>query len=84
MTPALQAQTRTVIRSYLGEGLRLGRDLTDDEDLLVSGLLDSLSVVRFVAMLETEFDLVIPPQDITLTNLASIDAVMIYLESRGL
>ena len=84
MTPALQAQTRTVIRSYLGEGLRLGRDLTDDEDLLVSGLLDSLSVVRFVAMLEAEFDLVIPPQDITLTNLASIDAVMIYLESRGL
>lgn len=84
MMQSTQTQNREVIRRYLMESLRLRHTLADDEELLLSGLLDSLSAIRFVSMLETEFDFTIPPEDVTVTNLSSIDTVMAYLARRDL
>ncbi|MFK7936437.1 MAG: acyl carrier protein [Saprospiraceae bacterium] len=54
--------------------------LTTDEDLLTSGLLDSLSVMNLVSFLEEKFQLAIPPEDLTLDNFMTVDAMTSYLQ----
>jgi D-alanine--poly(phosphoribitol) ligase subunit 2 len=76
---------RTRIRTFIaGELLadRPGGTLADGDDLLLSGLLDSLSVVRLVAFLETDLGVAVPPEDVTLEHFQSIEAIAGYLEGR--
>ncbi|MDX1784495.1 phosphopantetheine-binding protein [Roseovarius sp. ZX-A-9] len=79
MTKTDNAQARAAIRAYLASSPLAGHEFQDSDELLLSGLLDSLSVMRLVAFLEMEFGITIPPEDITVTNLASIDAMAAYL-----
>ena len=78
-----QTHARAAIHKYLSSVLRLEQSLDDSDELLLSGLLDSLSVVRFVSFLELEFDCIVPPEDITVTNLANVNAVIAYLAAKG-
>ncbi len=57
-------------------------ELADDENLLVTGILDSLALMRLVMHLEETHDIEIPPQDITLENFGSVAAMAAFLESR--
>ena len=54
----------------------------ENQELLVSGILDSLSVMRVVGFLEREAGIAIPPLDITLDNFNSVDAMCLYLDSK--
>lgn len=53
-----------------------------DQDLLLSGMLDSLGVTRLVAHLESETSASIPAQDVTLENFGSLRKIEAYLASR--
>ena len=53
------------------------------EDLLASGLLDSLGVMSLVHHVEETTGLDVPPEDVVIENFQSIDAICAYLESRG-
>lgn len=46
-----------------------------EEDLLLSGFLDSLSVIRLVTYLEKQSTLPIPPEDITLENFGTLQRI---------
>lgn len=72
------------IRDYINGELLLGEDLVVDEDenLLVTGILDSLALMRLVMHLEDTYDIEIPPADITLENFASLSAMAGYLGAR--
>ena len=72
------------IRDYINRDLLLGEDLIidDNENLLVTGILDSLALMRLVAHLEDTYDIEIPPLDITLENFASLSAMVGYLGAR--
>lgn len=72
------------IRDYITGDLLLGEDLVidDDENLLVTGILDSLALMRLVAHLEDTYDIEIPPSDITLENFASLSTMYGYLGAR--
>ena len=72
------------IRDYIKSDLLLDQDLVvdDEENLLVSGILDSLALMRLVAYLEDTHDIEIPPSDITLENFASLSAMVGYLRAR--
>jgi acyl carrier protein len=72
------------IRDYINGDLLLGDDLVidDDENLLVTGILDSLALMRLVAHLEDTYDIEIPPSDITLENFASLGTMAGYLGAR--
>lgn len=72
------------IRHYINGDLLLRDDLVidDDENLLVTGILDSLALMRLVAHLEDTYDIEIPPSDITLENFASLSAMVGYLGAR--
>jgi len=54
--------------------------LNDDDDLLLSGLVDSLGVVRLVTFIETEFHVVVPPEDVVLENFQTLTAMSEYLQ----
>jgi acyl carrier protein len=70
------------IRSFIVTSLLSGTDIADDDDLLLSGLLDSMSVMRLVLHLETEFRIKIPPEDVVIEHFTSVETITAYLEGK--
>ena len=54
--------------------------LKADTDLLVSGLLDSLAVMRLVGFLETELNISVPPEDVTIENFRTAEVIATYAQ----
>ena len=50
-------------------------EITDDMDLMASGLIDSLGVLQIVAFIEEEYDIMFDPEEIDPENLKTIAAV---------
>ncbi len=59
-----------------------GLVIGEDEDLLGSGLLDSLSVMSLVHFIEQEFDIAVPAEDVTIEHFVSLAAIEAYLARR--
>jgi acyl carrier protein len=57
--------------------------IENDQDLLLSGTLDSLSVVRLVEYLEAETGVSIPPEDVTLEHFGSLNKIAAYCAGRA-
>jgi acyl carrier protein len=58
-------------------------ELDDDQDLLISGLVDSLGVVRMVNFIEQSMDIHVPPEDVTLENFQTVQNITNYLSQRN-
>lgn len=56
--------------------------LTDELDLLASGVIDSLGVLKLVAFLENTYDITLEPEEIDPANLNSIDAMAKLVSAR--
>ena len=54
-----------------------------EDDLLNTGLVDSIGVVKLISYLEEEFKVEIPPDDMVIEHFISIDAIEKYLLTRG-
>ena len=79
------SQQRDDIRCFITEQILLEpeRVLTDDEPLLLTGLIDSLGVMRLIYFLEASTGRKIPFTDITIENFNSITAIDEYLARSG-
>ena len=56
-------------------------DCVENDTLLFSSrLLDSFTMVSLIMVIESEAGITIPPEDITLDNLDSINAILKYCE----
>ena len=79
-------QTRQeIIIAYIEESFLTGNDgnkLSSDDDLLGSGLLDSMGVMKLVGFIEEEFNILVPPEDIIIENFMSVGFIDRYLETR--
>jgi acyl carrier protein len=53
-------------------------------DVITAGLLDSLAVVTLLFEVEREFDLRIPPEDVDIENLRTIDRIAALTERLAL
>ncbi len=53
-----------------------------EDDLLLSGVLDSIGVMSLVLHIETELGIPVPPEDVTIENFVSIRAIDTYLSKR--
>lgn len=53
-----------------------------DTDLLLTGLVDSLGVVRIVIWIESALNIEIDPIDVVLENFQTIDQMVAYLRAR--
>lgn len=75
---------QSIIIKYIQENLLVGKgevELSPEDDLLGSGLLDSMGVMRLVAFIEENFNVKIPPQDIVIENFMNVRSITKYVES---
>jgi acyl carrier protein len=72
------------LRQMILEELMVGQNehLGNDEELLLSGRIDSLGIVRLIALIEEDFQVHIPPEDVIIENFMTLDAIGSYLEQR--
>ena len=56
--------------------------IAEDEDLLASGLLDSLSVMSLIHFIEQDLAIDVPAEDVTIENFVSLRAIDAYVERR--
>ena len=52
-----------------------GVDFTKEDDLIESGILDSLSIIQLVTKISDEFDVEITPLDLVPENFKSADTI---------
>jgi acyl carrier protein len=72
-----QSTVRSQVREFLQElaSAKGISSFSDQEPLLESGILDSLSIFRLVAFMEETFRIKIGDQEITNENLLNVDAI---------
>ena len=58
-------------------------ELSGDTDLLLTGAVDSLGVIRITQWLEDESGIDVDPGDVTLENFQTIDKMVAYARSQG-
>ncbi len=74
-----------VLIKYIEDQLLSGKsDLKVDpsDDLMGSGLIDSMGMMRFIRFIEERFDISVPPQDLVLENFMTVDDINNYLKRR--
>ena len=79
MTPELNTIRVHIQTSILNKSTD---PIEPDQDLLLSGLLDSLNVVRLVAWLETCCGFSIPPEDVLIEHFGTLNCIVAYLHTR--
>ena len=74
-----------IVIKYIEDNLLSGKgkiELSPEDDLLGSGLLDSMGVMRLVGFVEETFNIKIPPEDIVIENFMDVKAITNYVESQ--
>jgi acyl carrier protein len=75
----------TVINDYISRELVQDQallPLADEESLLQSGILDSLSLLRLVVFLEERFGITVGDAELLPENFASVNAICSYIRAR--
>ena len=73
---------KAAIKAYVVGELLSGKEVDDKDDLLLTGLIDSLGVMRLINYLEQQYTIKIPPEDVTIENFTNIDVINSYLKRR--
>ncbi len=57
-------------------------DLLPEDDLLSTGLLDSIAIMRLIQYIEKSYEITISPEDMTIENFVSVKAIDTYLTAQ--
>ena len=57
--------------------------LSNDDDLLDMGILDSMAIMQLVAHLEQQYDINVPTEEIDPANFESIDALAAFIDKQS-
>ena len=82
----MDRDARSTIREFVLDRLAptSGRsEIADDDDLIDSGIIDSLGIFQLVAFLEESFGVSIGDEEITPENFASVSAIERLVAERG-
>lgn len=60
-----------------------GLSLSADTDLLLTGAVDSLGVIRITQWLEDDLGIVVDPAEVTLENFQTVDRMVAYTRRCG-
>jgi acyl carrier protein len=79
--------THQIIIDYIHQEIILDEEDGDrigpEQDLLGSGILDSMAVMRLIAFIEEEFKISVAPQDMTIENFHTVHTIGTYIAKRG-
>jgi acyl carrier protein len=73
------------IRDYVNQEILAGQEVLpvkDDTELVESGILDSLSILRLVLFIEEKYSLKIAPEDVIRENFETVEAICRYVGKR--
>jgi len=70
------------LKHYIQDSLLGGKTVEDSENLLLTGVLDSLAVMSLVAFIEQTYDIAVPFEDVIIENFMAIDAMGHYIRTR--
>ena len=76
------AELNNTIRGHIENDLLRGSKISDDENLLLTGRLDSLAVMSLVTFIETEFQISVPFEEVLIENFETVDAIAIYVATK--
>lgn len=77
-------EKRTVLMRYIKEELLRGRmnELQAEDDLLSSGVINSLGILQLVSFVEERMGIEIPDEDVVYENFHSVAALADYLDGQ--
>jgi acyl carrier protein len=77
------ARIESIITTFIAEEILANRDavLDAEENLLTSGYVDSVGIMRLIAHLEATLDTKVPPTDLVPQNFRTIRIMAAYLSS---
>ncbi len=73
------------LETFIVEEIAMGQGppaLAADEDLLASGLIDSLGVTQLVAFLEERFGIAVTDEDLVPANFRSLDQIGAFVDRK--
>lgn len=72
-----------ILQEYIAKENMKGREkqLNPTDDLLSSGILDSLGILQLVAFMEEKFKIRVPDEDVVYENFYSVAALSYYVDS---
>jgi len=75
-------ETQTILMRYIKDELLRGRmnDLDAEDDLLSSGVINSLGILQLVSFVEKRMGIEIPDEDVVYENFHSVAALTNYLQ----
>ncbi|WP_425639055.1 phosphopantetheine-binding protein [Algoriphagus yeomjeoni] len=53
--------------------------VTQEEELLSSGLIDSITIMKLIAHLEETYQIKVPPQDMVIENFNTVSSIRDYI-----
>lgn len=71
---------------YIQQTILEGRTdviLESDTDLLSSGLLDSISVMKLISFIETKYGYTVPAHDMIIEHFITVEAISSYLNTKS-
>lgn len=70
--------------TYIKEELAIEpvTEIDDNEDLLGTGIVDSVGMMRLIEFIEKESNIAIPQEDIIVENFMTIERMVAYLDSK--
>lgn len=55
-------------------------DIHPEDDLLTAGLVDSMGMMRLIQHIEEQFEIRVAPQDMTIENFITVEAMSNYIQ----
>lgn len=55
--------------------------ISETDNLLEQGLIDSIKLIKIVNFIENEFDFKVKPQDMIIENFESVNAIVSYINT---
>jgi len=77
---------KNIIIQYIRKTLLAGKsniEVSETEDLLGSGLIDSMGIMKLINFIESEFEVKVPPEDMTIENFMTVQDIEGYLQKRS-
>lgn len=80
----MQSELSSLLLKFVQEEVVVGGvELMGDTDLLLTGAVDSLGVIRITQWLEDVGGIEVDPADVTLENFQTVDRMVAYATARG-